>query len=121
MSEEVVSQVKPELTADQKVANGVKFIEVQVILGKIPANWRELIDVDNLRMISGEWCVLGQIGMHVSSGGQGFTWAMDELGGSVESGDFGFTVPWTYNPVFNDRGEKWDALTEAWKRELTKA
>lgn len=122
MSEEVATEVKPELTADQKVANGVKFIEVQVVLGKIPANWRELIDVDILRMVSGEFCVLGQIGMHVTEGDEGFSWAMNTFGGhTVENGDLGFTVPWTYNPALNDRGDKWDDLTEAWKRELTKA
>lgn len=122
MNEEVTSEVKPELTADRKVANGVKFIEVQVALGKIPANWRKLIDVDNLRMVSGEFCVLGQIGMHMTRGEQGFSWAADTFGTpTVEHDDLGFCVPWTYNPVGNTRAEQWDALTEAWKRELTKA
>lgn len=122
MNEAIALEVKPELTADQKVANGVKFIEVQVVLGKIPANWRELVDVDILRMVSGEFCVLGQIGMHLSQGELGFSWAADTFGNAVvEHGDLGFCVPWREMTWDADRGGKWNALTEAWKRELTKA
>lgn len=86
-------------------ARGAEFL-TRVLEGP---QWRPRIDLDSLNLCSSYQCVLGQLYGVYERG-------VDALGlNGAQQFDYGFTV----SPRFDGYVGAWEALTEAWRRELT--
>lgn len=86
-----------------KVAAGIKFLDAQAAKGKVSADWRESISMDNLDLGSCEVCVLGQLFGSYSDGQ--YTLDID----SIDSKAYGFNTDYDFKQ-----------LTAAWKDALGK-
>lgn len=87
-----------------KVAAGIKFLDSKVSSGRVPANWRDQIKLDNLDLGSCDVCVLGQLFGDYADG-------QYELGlDTWDSKSYGFNTDYSFAE-----------LTQAWKDALGKS
>lgn len=86
-----------------KVAAGINFLDSKVASGKVPSNWRNQIELDNLDLGSCDVCVLGQLFGSYSDGQ--YELDLDTYG----SKSYGFNTDYSYAE-----------LTQAWKDALGK-
>lgn len=84
-----------------KVAAGIKFLDSKAASGKLSANWRGKIDLEELSLGSCDVCVLGQLFGSYESGKH--TLSIDSHGAKA----FGFNTDYSFNE-----------LTQAWKDAL---
>lgn len=108
----------PTTTTDA-VDNGAAFLDNAAAAGKIPQNWRELIDLPRLDVNLGDRCILGLLDAHTTTTGDDFAcWPYDRmcnhLGLDSDTAAYnGFCVnprsPYTY-----------PQLTTAWRLLLTR-
>lgn len=86
-----------------KVAAGIKFLDSKVSSGKVPANWRDKIKLEDLDLASCGVCVLGQLFGDYSDG----KYALDI--DNYDTKDYGFNTDYDFQQ-----------LTAAWKDALGK-
>lgn len=124
---EVTRQELPPLApAAERVAAGIAWLDEQAAAGTgVPADWRRIVDRDRLRMQSGEDCVIGQIGGHVTDGDRFWGWARetypDVLGWTTAetvAEALGFNISLDRTFGVDGRIDAWRELTEAWKAAL---
>lgn len=124
---EVTRQELPSLApVAERVAAGIAWLDEQAAAGTgVPADWRRIVDRGRLRMQSGEDCVIGQIGDHVTDGDRFWGWARetypDVLGWTTAetvAEALGFNI--SLDRAFGETGraDAWHELTEAWKAAL---
>jgi hypothetical protein len=93
------------ITIKEKVANTVRWLDERAAgpNSSVPANWRELVDVNSLQLESGYACVAGQIFKPANRGKteldlggwrvlSGFSWAVKNFGVADQQQDGSLTL-----------------------------
>lgn len=120
MSEmETSNEPQPLAPAAERVAAGIAWLDAQVAAGTgIPANWRELVNVEQLRMWDGFACVLGQIGGAVTGGEHYWGWVRQTYPDLTLNEDSAEALGFNLDFDRPNRDAEWKALQDAWKEAL---